>query len=119
MLAESSSNLSKDFESLARMDQIVLGSSRHIYLEHIRRVDLISTKKNYWLWSLAQRSNSVEKAVFSTPAEKISKYVHLIVVVGMHPPSSFYPGSEVISVADFRFMFTTQNTLSLKTATRQ
>jgi hypothetical protein len=31
---------------------------------------------------LAKRSNRVEKAVCSTPAERISKYVDLIVVVG-------------------------------------
>jgi hypothetical protein len=36
---------------------------------------------------LAQRSNRVEKVVFSTPAGKISKYGVSHCGRGMHPPS--------------------------------
>ena len=55
---------------------------------------------------LALRSNRVEKTVFLTPAEKISKYVYLI--LWSCDASSFYRISKVISDA------ITQNTASLK-----
>jgi hypothetical protein len=72
------------------MDQIVSGSSRHIYFAAFLILNLLSTKKLLVAMELAKRSNRVEKAVLSTPAERLSKYV-IALWSWEHPPSILDP----------------------------